>query len=76
VVGPPLVAESAATHVFPDAEHPVDYWPVGVQRVLSAIMLSLFLAAFLVLFPSSAIFVTPAANILKYLVFLQTMPAR
>jgi hypothetical protein len=65
VVGPPLVAESAATHIFPDAEHLVDYWPIGIQWVLSAIMSSLFLAAFLVVFPSSAIFVTPAANILK-----------
>jgi hypothetical protein len=65
VAGPSLVAESAAMHVFPDAEHPVDYWSVGVQWVLSAIILLLFLAAFLVVFPSSAIFVTPAANILK-----------
>jgi hypothetical protein len=65
VAAPPLDAESVATHVFPDAEHPVDYRPIGVQQVLSAVMSFLFLAAFLVIFPSSAIFVTPTANILK-----------
>jgi hypothetical protein len=65
MAAPPLVAESAAMHIFPDAEHPVDYRPIGVQWVLSAVMSLLFLAAFLVVFPSSAIFVTPVANILK-----------
>ncbi len=47
MAAPPLVAESAAMHVFTDAEHPVHYQPVGVQRVLSAV--------FLVIIPSSAV---------------------